>query len=42
MPDRFNWAATRPGTTWSWGYKQKNFWVMETQPAFVNWRRSIR
>jgi len=19
------------------GYKQKNFWVMETQPAFVNW-----
>ena len=20
------------------GYKQKNFWVMETEPAFVNWR----
>jgi beta-galactosidase len=22
------------------GYKQKNFWVMETEPAFVNWRRN--
>jgi beta-galactosidase len=22
------------------GYKQKNFWVMETEPAFVNWRRT--
>ena len=21
------------------GYKNKNFWVMETEPAFVNWRR---
>ncbi len=21
------------------GYKQKNFWVMETEPAFVNWRK---
>lgn len=20
------------------GYKQKNFWVMETEPAYVNWR----
>jgi beta-galactosidase len=22
------------------GYKRKNFWVMETEPAFVNWRRT--
>jgi beta-galactosidase len=22
------------------GYKQKNFWVMETEPAFVNWRQT--
>jgi beta-galactosidase len=22
------------------GYKQKNFWVMETEPAFVNWRKT--
>ena len=22
------------------GYKQKNFWVMETEPAFVNWRET--
>jgi beta-galactosidase len=22
------------------GYKQKNYWVMETEPAFVNWRRT--
>ncbi len=21
----------------TWGYKRKNFWVMETEPAFVNW-----
>jgi beta-galactosidase len=21
-------------------YKQKNFWVMETEPAFVNWRKN--
>ena len=21
------------------GYKQKNYWVMETEPAFVNWHR---
>ncbi len=22
------------------GFKQKNFWVMETEPAFVNWRKT--
>lgn len=22
------------------GYKRKNFWVMETEPAFVNWRKT--
>jgi beta-galactosidase len=22
------------------GYKQKNFWVMETEPAFVNWHKT--
>ncbi|HEX5234338.1 MAG TPA: beta-galactosidase [Silvibacterium sp.] len=22
------------------GYKRKNFWVMETEPAFVNWRQT--
>ncbi len=22
------------------GYKNKNYWVMETEPAFVNWRRT--
>lgn len=22
------------------GYKRKDFWVMETEPAFVNWRRT--
>lgn len=34
---RPDWADTAAQHDTVRGYKQKNFWVMETQPAFVNW-----
>ena len=34
---RADWADTAAQHDLVRGYKQKNFWVMETQPAFVNW-----
>ena len=36
--DRFDWADNAARHDLTRGYKQKNFWVMETEPAFVNWR----
>jgi beta-galactosidase len=37
--DVFDWALNGATHDLTRGYKQKNFWVMETEPAFVNWRR---
>ena len=37
--DHFDWADNAARHDLTRGYKQKNFWVMETEPAFVNWRR---
>jgi beta-galactosidase len=37
--DHFDWADNAARHDLTWGYKQKNFWVMETEPAFVNWRK---
>ena len=36
--DVFDWADNAARHDLARGYKQKNFWVMETEPAFVNWR----
>ena len=36
--DVFDWANNAATHDLTRGYKQKNFWVMETEPAFVNWR----
>jgi beta-galactosidase len=36
--DNYDWANMGAAHDLTRGYKQKNFWVMETQPAFVNWR----
>ncbi len=36
--DVFDWADNAATHDLTRGYKQKNFWVMETEPAFVNWR----
>jgi beta-galactosidase len=36
--DVFDWAENAARHDLTRGYKQKNFWVMETEPAFVNWR----
>jgi beta-galactosidase len=36
--DVFDWADNAARHDLTRGYKQKNFWVMETEPAFVNWR----
>ncbi len=38
--DVFDWADNAARHDLARGYKQKNFWVMETEPAFVNWRPS--
>ncbi len=37
--DHFDWADNAARHDLTRGYKQKNFWVMETEPAFVNWRK---
>ncbi len=37
--DHFDWADNGARHDLTRGYKQKNFWVMETEPAFVNWRK---
>ncbi len=39
--DRAVWTRLRNGATHDLtrGFLRKNFWVMETQPGFVNWAR---
>ena len=37
--DHFDWADNAARHDLTRGYKNKNFWVMETEPAFVNWRK---
>ncbi len=37
--DAVDWADNGARHDLTRGYKGKNFWVMETEPAFVNWRR---
>jgi beta-galactosidase len=34
----FDWADNGAEHDLARGFKHKNFWVMETEPAFVNWR----
>lgn len=36
----YDWAGNGAAHDLTRGYKQKNFWVMETEPAFVNWRKT--
>jgi beta-galactosidase len=36
----YDWANMGAAHDLTRGYKQKNFWVMETEPAFVNWRET--
>jgi len=36
----FDWAPNAAAHALTRGYKQKNIWVMETEPAFVNWRKT--
>ncbi len=36
----YDWANNGAAHDLTRGYKQKNFWVMETEPAFVNWRKT--
>ncbi|MGA9717983.1 MAG: beta-galactosidase [Acidobacteriaceae bacterium] len=38
--DNYDWANMGAAHDLTRGYKQKNFWVMETEPAFVNWRKT--
>ena len=39
MPEgHYDWLAQALQHDRVRGYKQRNFWVMETQPAFVNWK----
>jgi beta-galactosidase len=35
---RYNYIGNGAAHDLTRGYKRKNFWVMETEPAFVNWR----
>ena len=37
--DHYDWAENGARHDLTRGYKMKNFWVMETEPAFVNWRK---
>lgn len=37
--DHFDWADNAARHDLTRGFKNKNFWVMETEPAFVNWRK---
>jgi len=36
--ERYDWVDNAARHDLTRGYKQRNFWVMETQPGFVNWR----
>src|SRR6185437_9852753 len=38
--DKYDYDANGAADDLTRGYKHKNFWVMETEPAFVNWRRT--
>ena len=38
--DNYDYIANGAAHDLTRGYKQKNFWVMETEPAFVNWRKT--
>ncbi|MGC2620874.1 MAG: beta-galactosidase [Acidobacteriaceae bacterium] len=38
--DHYDYIANGATHDLTRGYKNKNFWVMETEPAFVNWRRT--
>ncbi|AVY68085.1 beta-galactosidase [Xanthomonas translucens] len=36
--ERYDWVDNAARHDLTRGYKQRNYWVMETQPGFVNWR----
>lgn len=38
--DTYDYDANGAAHDLTRGYKRKNFWVMETEPAFVNWRQT--
>ena len=38
--DHFDYLSNAATHDLTRGYKNKNFWVMETEPAFVNWRKT--
>jgi beta-galactosidase len=38
--DHFDYLSNGATHDLTRGYKNKNFWVMETEPAFVNWRKT--
>ena len=38
--DDYDYNANGAANDLTRGYKHKDFWVMETEPAFVNWRRT--
>lgn len=38
--DHYDYLANGATHDLTRGYKNKDFWVMETEPAFVNWRRT--
>ncbi len=38
--DHVDWADNAARHDLTRGYKDRNFWVMETEPAFVNWRKT--
>jgi beta-galactosidase len=38
--DHYDYFANGAAHDLTRGYKRKNFWVMETEPAFVNWRKT--
>lgn len=36
--DKYDYVANGAADDLTRGYKNKDFWIMETEPAFVNWR----
>ena len=36
--DKYDYISNGAADDLTRGYKMKNFWIMETEPAFVNWR----
>lgn len=38
--DNYDYDANGATNDLTRGYKRKDYWVMETEPAFVNWRRT--